>query len=169
MTHAPAPHTIIGRRRRLDEDELMDEISMSAAPDRADLHAVEQAVLEFNMERTGFHDDEVLGCVLRDHDGELVAGLSGFTWGGYGMIEWLFVRDDQRGTGLGTRMVRAAEDEATRRGCVVMRVNTHTFQAPDFYARLGYEVIGEAVDTPVGHGEVFYAKRLDAEPRATEW
>lgn len=140
------------------------EISMSAEPDRADVAAVERAVLDFNMDRTGYRDDRALGCVLRDDDGSLVAGLAGFTWGGYGMIEWLFVRDDQRGTGLGTRLVRAAEDEATRRGCVVMRVNTHTFQAPEFYARLGYEVIGSADDTPVGHGEVFYAKRLDVEP-----
>lgn len=134
---------------------------MTATPDRADLRDVERAVLEFNMQRTGYRDDAELACVLRDDDGALVAGLSGFTWGGYGMIEWLFVRDDQRGTGLGTRLVRAAEDEATRRGCVVMRVNTHTFQAPDFYARLGYGVIGSSDDTPVGHGEIFYAKRLD--------
>lgn len=134
---------------------------MTATPDPADVRDVERAVLAFNMDRTGYRDDALLACVLRDGDGTLVAGLSGFTWGGYGMIEWLFVRDDQRGTGLGTRLVRAAEEEATRRGCVVMRVNSHTFQAPDFYARLGYEVIGEAVDTPVGHGEVFCAKRLD--------
>jgi GNAT superfamily N-acetyltransferase len=78
------------------------------------------------------------------------------------MIEWLFVRADQRGSGLGTRLVSAAEAEAARRGCVVIRVNTHTFQAPEFYAQLGYEVIGAAGDTPVGHGEVFYAKRLSA-------
>lgn len=142
----------------------MYDISMSTAPDRADLAELEQAVLSFNMARTGFHDDAVLGCVLRDGDGDLVAGLSGFTWGGYAMIEWLFVRDDQRGTGLGTRLVRAAEEEAAGRGCVVVRVNTHTFQAPAFYARLGYEVIGAATDTPVGHGEIFYAKRLDVTP-----
>lgn len=147
----------------MDDDAGMFDISMSGSPARADLDELEQAVLDVNVERTGFHDDAVLGCVLRDDDGTLVAGLSGFTWGGYAMIEWLFVRDDQRGTGLGTRLVRAAEEEARRRGCVVVRVNTHTFQAPDFYARLGYDVIGEAVDTPVGHAELFYAKRLDAE------
>ena len=56
--------------------------------------------------------------------------------------------------------MRAAEAEAIRRGCVVMRVNTHTFQAPDFYPSLGYTEIGSSADTPVGHGEVFFAKRL---------
>ena len=42
-----------------------------------------------------------------------------------------------------------------------MRVNTHTLQAPGFYAGLGYSQIGVAHDTPVGHGEMFLHKRLD--------
>ncbi|MEY2958134.1 MAG: hypothetical protein RLZZ01_702, partial [Actinomycetota bacterium] len=142
-------------------DGVSGDISMASEPDRDDLDDLERAVLEFNMATTGFRDDRLLGCVERDRDGTLIAGLSGFTWGGYGMVEWLFVRDDHRGTGLGTRLMEAAEREAAQRGCVVMRVNTHTFQAPDFYARLGYEVIGAATDTPVGHGEIFLSKRLD--------
>jgi ribosomal protein S18 acetylase RimI-like enzyme len=76
------------------------------------------------------------------------------------MIEWLWVDADHRHEGLATRLVRAAEHEAVRRGCVVVRVNTHTFQAPGFYERLGYEEIGRADDTPVGHGEVFFERRL---------
>ena len=76
------------------------------------------------------------------------------------MIEWLWVRDDHRHAGLGARLVSAAEHEAAVRGCMVMRVNTHTFQAPGFYARLGYSEVGAATDAPKGHGEVFFAKRL---------
>jgi ribosomal protein S18 acetylase RimI-like enzyme len=83
-----------------------------------------------------------------------------FTWGGYAMIEWLWVDAGHRHEGLGTRLVRAAEDEAVRRGCVVVRVNTHTFQAPGFYEALGYSPIGLAEDTPVGHEEVFFEMRL---------
>lgn len=73
----------------------------------------------------------------------------------------LALHDDHRHDGLGTRLVEAAENEAARRGCVVVRVNSHTFQAPGFYAALGYSQIGLAHDTPVGHGEVFLEKRLD--------
>ena len=76
------------------------------------------------------------------------------------MVEWLWVHDDHRHDGLGSRLVEAAEGEAVRRGCVVIRVNTHTFQAPGFYERLGYSQIGFAEDTPVGHGELFLEKRL---------
>ena len=128
--------------------------------DDTEVDELRDAVIAFNVEATGFTDGASLGCLLRDDDGALVAGLAGFTWGGYGMIEWLWVRGDHRHGGLGSRLVDAAEREGRERGCVVMRVNTHTFQAPDFYARLGYAQIGAAADTPVGHGEVFYAKRL---------
>ena len=138
----------------------MFEIRMTEVDDAA-VEELRDAVIAFNIEATGFTDGASLGCLLRDDDGALVAGLSGFTWGGYGMIEWLWVRGDRRHDGLGTRLVDAAEREARARRCVVMRVNTHTFQAPDFYARLGYAPIGAAADTPVGHGEVFYAKRLE--------
>jgi ribosomal protein S18 acetylase RimI-like enzyme len=72
------------------------------------------------------------------------------------------VRDDHRGHGLGTQLVGAAETEAAQRGCGVVRVDSHTFQAPGFYDKLGYERIGFAPDTPTGHGEVFFLKRLSA-------
>jgi GNAT superfamily N-acetyltransferase len=129
--------------------------------DEAGVEELRQAVIAFNIAATGYDDGRSLGCLLRDDDGQLIAGLDGFTWGGYAMIEWLWVRANDRRQGFGARLVMAAEHEARRRGCAVVRVNTHTFQAPGFYARLGYSVIARAEDAPVGHGEVFLQKRLD--------
>jgi GNAT superfamily N-acetyltransferase len=146
----------------------MFDVQMTDEVDEAGIEELRSAVVAFNVAVTGYSDGASLGCLLRDEVGQLVAGLDGFTWGGYAMVEWLWVHDDHRHDGLGTRLVQAAEDEATRRGCVVIRVNTHTFQAPGFYERLGYSQIGFAEDTPVGHGELFFEKRLlgqQGEPR----
>jgi ribosomal protein S18 acetylase RimI-like enzyme len=71
-------------------------------------------------------------------DGRLIAGLDGFSWGGYVKIEWLWVHEDHRHRGLGTELVRVAEAEAARRGCDVVRVDSHTFQAPGFYEKLAH-------------------------------
>lgn len=139
----------------------MFDVHMTDEVDEAGVAELRNAIIAFNVAATGFSDGGSLGCLLRDDAGQLIAGLDGFTWGGYAMIEWLWVHGAYRRDGLGTRLVEAAELEAARRGCVVVRVNTHTFQAPGFYTGLGYSQIGLAEDTPVGHGEVFLQKRLD--------
>jgi ribosomal protein S18 acetylase RimI-like enzyme len=137
-----------------------DDIVITDVHDAAAVAELSERIIAFNVAVTGYDDGRSLSCFLRDADGELYAGLDGFTWGGYAMIEWLWVAESKRGEGLGTRLIRAAEAEAAARDCAVIRVNTHTFQAPDFYRALGYEEIGRAVDAPVGHGEAFFTKRL---------
>jgi hypothetical protein len=49
-------------------------------------------------------------------------------------------------------MARAIE-EARARGCRLMFLSTYDFQAPDFYARLGFECIATISDKPLGHVE----------------
>jgi len=135
--------------------EITDRSSPSDAAELRDrLH-------EYNFDATGYRDGRSLSCFLRDVDGQLIAGLDGFTWGGYAKIEYLWVVSSQRGEGLGRRLLSAAEDEARARGCVVARVDSHAFQAPDFYRKYGYEEVGFVDDAPIGYGEYFFAKRLD--------
>ena len=54
----------------------------------------------------------------------------------------------------------AAEAEARRRGCTTIVLDTHSFQAPDLYPALGYEKVGETIDTPAGHSQIMFQKRL---------
>ena len=136
------------------------ELIVSDVHDEAAVAELRERIIAFNIAETGYDDGRSLSCFLRGDDGKMYAGLDGFTWGGYAMIEWLWVAEESRGNGLGRRLVLAAEREAAARGCSVVRVNTHTFQAPDFYRTLGYSEIGTAADAPVGYGEVFFAKLL---------
>ncbi len=141
----------------------MMEVRITDKVDDAAIAELRDRIISFNLAATGFPNGRSLGCFLRDVDGELIAGLDGFTWGGYAKIEWLWVRDDHRRHGLGRQLMRAAEAEARARGCAVVRVDSHTFQAPGFYEQLGYEQIGFASDTPIGHGEAFFMRRLSAD------
>ncbi len=58
--------------------------------------------------------------------------------------------------------MRAAEEEAVRRGCTDMIVSTYTFQAPGFYPRLGFRERGRVEGVPGGHEDVYFHKRIGA-------
>jgi len=114
----------------------------------------------YNVAATGIDDGALLVLTVRDEDGALVAGLYGWTWGGTGFVDLLFVDEERRGGGLGSRLLDRAEDEARRRGCDQMLLSTHTFQAPEFYAARGYEERGRYPDYPTGEAQVMLAKPL---------
>ncbi|MGH8895215.1 MAG: GNAT family N-acetyltransferase [Actinomycetes bacterium] len=114
----------------------------------------------FNAAATGIDDGSLLVLTVLEDNGRLVAGLFGWTWGGTGFVDLLFVDEGRRGSGLGGRLLTAAEDEASHRGCNQMLLSTHTFQALGFYLARGYVEQGRFPDYPTGHAQVQLAKRL---------
>jgi GNAT superfamily N-acetyltransferase len=122
---------------------------------------LDKEIYDFNAAATGHHDGRELSIAVRGDDGDLSAGLYGWTWGGCGYVELFWVREDQRGSGLGTRLLAAAEAEIRSRGCDRVALSTHSFQAPAFYARFGYTEYGRTPGYPHGHDEIHLLKHLN--------
>ncbi|MFF8291495.1 GNAT family N-acetyltransferase [Streptomyces sp. NPDC016309] len=119
----------------------------------------------FNRAATGASDEAGLSVrATDDATGEITGGLTGWTWGGLAGVSMVWVREDRRGTGLGTRLLRAAEEEARRRGCDRVIVSSFSFQAPAFYRRLGYVETGRSEGFPGGNVDVHFYKPLDGPP-----
>jgi ribosomal protein S18 acetylase RimI-like enzyme len=131
--------------------------------DVEDLNALlDERLLAFNVAVTGIRDGAALHAEVRDAAGAIIGGVTGHTWGGCCEIAMLWVHEEQRRMGIGSALMAAAEAEARRRGCELVTLSTHSFQAPGFYARLGYEQVGTIVDCPKGHAKIYLVKRLAA-------
>lgn len=129
-------------------------------PDSRDVELLKDRIDTFNVDKTEIHDFKELAIFLRDSSGQMTAGLYAYTWGGCLDIKLLWVSDDIRGRGLGSTLMYAAEREGIARGCHVAMLDTHSFQAPDFYKKLGYEEIGVLDGYPIQHKKYFLKKAL---------
>ena len=115
----------------------------------------------YDVAASGVADQRDLTVRVEDADGGLLAGLSGWTWGTCAGIAMLWVREDQRRSGLGGRLLAAAEQVARERGCTRLTVSSFTFQAPGFSARHGDVETGRTAGIPVeGHADVHVAQPL---------
>ena len=103
---------------------------------------------------------------VRSDTGEVIAGFNGHTWGGCCEIAHVWVHERYRGQGIGTLLLRSAEAEALARGCARIVLATHSFQAPGFYERLGYERKYAIEGRPLGHANIIYGKVLRSDDGA---
>jgi len=125
---------------------------------------LEDRIYAFNVEQTGIDDGRMLALVVRDASGRAVAAALGHTWGGTCELKTLWVDAPLRRAGLGRALVVRAIAEAEARGCRQLLLATHGFQAPGFYARLGFRELFRLNDYPSGHAEIWMLRELA--PRA---
>ena len=104
--------------------------------------ALSDLMLAYNESRTGPSGFAPLALVLQDSaGGELIGGLWGRTVYDWLFVEFLYVPEHLRGRGLGTELLRRAEEIAFARECIGVCLDSFDFQAPGFYRKLGYEEI----------------------------
>jgi ribosomal protein S18 acetylase RimI-like enzyme len=139
----------------------IDELRIDTSPEPSDIEFLESQINRFNISTTGFNDGKLLAIFVRDPSGAIVAGIYGWTWGACCEIRYLWVAQESRGAGHGSRLLAAAEREATARGCFQIVLDTHEFQAPLFYQRHGYEIMGIIDDYPQGYHKYYLRKTLN--------
>ena len=122
--------------------------------------AIARPLISYNESHVGPSDHSQLVIQIEDGDGKVVGGLWGYTRAGWLYTELLAAPSGNCNLGFGRLMMEKAEHEARRRGCIGAWVDTHSFQAPEFYEKLGYKVFGELDNFPPGHRRIFFYKYL---------
>ena len=136
---------------------------MNRHPSETETDYIREALNQFNCAHVGDDGHTPLNLVEYDADGSIIGGLLGGTYWGWMYIDILWVREDHRRQGVGSRLLTEAEKEAMRRGCHHVHVDTMSWQAPAFYQKHGYEVIGVLPDIPLGNQKYLLMKALQAE------
>ncbi|MCX4982519.1 GNAT family N-acetyltransferase [Streptomyces sp. NBC_00572] len=131
------------------------------SPTPADTAVISDALDRFNIETSGVDDRRPLAVLVRDPETrQVIGGLTGRTSLGLFFVDLFFLPAELRGGGLGTEILRQAEDEARARGCRSAVLYTVSFQAPGFYRKQGWKLLGEVPCDPPGTSRVFMTKDL---------
>lgn len=135
-------------------------LEVTSAPPEKDLKLVGDSLAAFNEADVGPAERTPIAVLVRDEEGAVVAGVSGFTAWGWLYVQWLWVAESMRGQDIARRMLDAAEKEAVSRGCHGAWIDTFSPVALKVYERQGYRPFGTLEDFPKGRDRIFLQKKL---------
>jgi ribosomal protein S18 acetylase RimI-like enzyme len=97
---------------------------------------------------------------VRDDNGELIAALTADLLWDWMYIDELWVDDRCRGTGMGSKLMKQAEQYAIEHKLSGLWLWTQNWQAPVFYQKLGFVEFTRFDDFPKGHSRIGLRKAL---------
>lgn len=137
-------------------------ISKDAEPAPEDKKVIRKGMLAYHASKGHKRKevDDYFSIVIKTTNAKTVGGIVvSFRWGAM-HIETLWIDEALRNKGWGKRLIEEAEKEAVRRKCHLSYTDTFSWQAPQFYEKLGYTLFGKLHDYPRGNALSYYVKRL---------
>jgi GNAT superfamily N-acetyltransferase len=138
-------------------------IAVESEPKPIEMAGIIKGLTEFNASKAGGESPHYLFLTLRDAGGNVAGGLVGATYLGWLQVQAVWMSDALRGRGYGSALMQAAEQEALRRGCPRVFLETLSFQALPFYEKCGYTVFSRLADFPPGGARYALTKTLASE------
>lgn len=135
------------------EFEITDKIPLK------DKNSILNGLVKYNSSKLSNLEPVELGVYYKV-DGKVKAGLIGNTHGNWLQINILWVSDELRGYGVGSKLLAAAEQEALNRNCKYSILYTSEFQAPGFYVKYGYQEAFVLENFPLTGQRYYYIKNL---------
>ena len=98
--------------------------------------------------------------VAEDESGEIIGTITGRAYYNEVHIGDLIIDKRFRGQDIGTKLVKAVEEEYQNKGFDKITLTTFGFQAPEFYKKLGYSLEFVREDKDPKLFKYFYCKAL---------
>jgi GNAT superfamily N-acetyltransferase len=118
---------------------------------KKDLEVIKNGLKKYNKQFSEEDKHEGLSIFIKDENNEIKGGLIGGTYWNWLYIDALWLSEELRHKGYGKQLLKKAEEEAIKRGSTHAHLDTHDFQAVEFYKKNGYTICGQLDDLPPGH------------------
>lgn len=131
--------------------------------DQKSYDRIVELLIEYNLSKTQEFRNEInkpIEIIARNEQDEIIGGLYGRSIWGTLEIKTFVVKPEYRNEGIGRKLIIEAEREAKNRNCRFISLDTFSFQAPEFYEKLGFEKIGTETDFPKGFEKYYYRKKI---------
>lgn len=102
------------------------------------------------------HPVKNISFILRNEDEIILGGITGTIFWYHLHIDFLWVDESLRGYGYGKQLLDNIELVARENNCNLIQLDTFSFQAPNFYQKYGYDVIGVIEDHPNKNNQQYY-------------
>ena len=155
-----APHRGRASISAVRDDGAAPRVSWSPTTSHQPARLPRERIYEYNEDATGIDDGRWLGVLMRNKRGAVVAGLSEQLGSSLQGARRLGARGPpwpRHGHPPARRRRGSRRSGAAARQVVLA---SHSFQAPDFYRKRGFEICAVMRDDPIGHRKVYLRKAL---------
>lgn len=94
-----------------------------------------------------------------ESEGVVLGRIVGFIHWDHLQIELFYVSNNTQGQGIGTKLLNHVESIAKQQNKSYIFLETMSFNAPKFYEKHGYEVVGKIVNSPMENQIRFFYKK----------
>ncbi len=138
-------------------------IAVEPKPDKETRSAIQKGLFDANVKITGDGHFDPICVMARDANSSVIGGVVGEAYWGWVNFTTVWVHPDHRRQGIAREMLLQAEAEAARLGYAQAFLDTFSFQSPDLYLGLGYEVFGQLDNFPADSKRLFMRKTLKSQ------
>lgn len=131
---------------------------------KEDNEVILKGLVEYNLSQVPSKQKEnfmPINRSIKDENGEVIAGIISVMYGWNCLyVDILWVSENHRKDGLGSKLLKEVERVAKENGCKLIHLDTFDFQAKDFYLKHGFEIFGVLDDCPEEHKRYYLKKKL---------
>ena len=137
------------------------KLEFKLKPEQNDLDFIRDGIRAYNHMYLPDGDVDAIGCFARNDEDKVIGGLTGEMYNNTVFVEYLWIDAEARTSGLGSKLIALLEEQVKPLGVTHLYLDTYSFQALDFYLKLGFEKVGQYSGYPAaGIDKYFLQKKI---------